>query len=208
VFFFIPLHKENLILENTSEYIIETIAPIFNKKGYVGTSLSDLTKATKLTKGALYCNFKNKEELAVKSFKHNTTKALSPLFILLSKQNTAIKKMKALTNYYRNFYDSAQGRGGCPILNVGVDAKHNSPTLFDEVKKEALKLINGLSKIIQFGIDNSEIKKEINAEKHARNFYAMIEGAVFMSMLNDDKKYLIDIMDSIDNIIITTMIKE
>jgi len=195
-------------LENTSEYIIETIAPIFNKKGYVGTSLSDLTKATKLTKGALYCNFKNKEELAVKSFQHNTTKALSPLFILLSKQNTSIKKLKVLTNYYRNFYNSAKKRGGCPILNIGVDAKHNNPTLFKEVKKEASKLISGLVKVIQLGIDNSEFKKDINAEKNARNFYAMIEGAVFMSMLYEDKKYLNDIMDSIDNIIITTMIKE
>ncbi|WP_438711206.1 TetR/AcrR family transcriptional regulator [Aquimarina muelleri] len=193
-------------MENTSDYIIKTIAPIFNKKGYVGTSLSDLTNATKLTKGALYCNFKNKEELAIKSFQHNTKNALYPLFGLLSKQKTSIKKLKTLTNYYRNFYNSAKERGGCPILNIGVDAKYNSPTLFEEVRKEASKLIMGLTKIIQFGIDNSELKKDINAEKIARNFYAMIEGAIFMSMLYEDEKYLIDIMDSIDNIIITTML--
>ena len=43
---------------NTSDFILETVAPIFNRKGYAGTSLSDLTAATGLTKGAIYFNFK------------------------------------------------------------------------------------------------------------------------------------------------------
>ena len=195
-------------MENTSEYIIKTVAPIFNKKGYVGTSLSDITKATKLTKGALYCNFKNKEDLALKSFRYNTKKALNPLLLQLSKQTTSIEKLKVLTDYYRNFYDFTKGSGGCPILNIGVDSKHNSTTLIKEVKKQALRLVNGLSRIIQIGIDNSEFNKEISAEKYARNIYAMIEGAVFMATLYEDERYLIDIMDSIDDMVITKMKKE
>lgn len=195
-------------MENTSEFIIETIAPIFNKKGYVGTSLSDLTKATKLTKGALYCNFKNKEELAVKSFKYNAKKALNPLFVELSKHKTSLSKLKALTNYYRNFYDTISKRGGCPILNIGVDAKHNSPTLFNEAKKEASKLTQGLSNIIQNGINKSEFNTNIDSLKYARNFYAMIEGAVFMGMMYEDDKYIIDAMDLIDNIVETQLKKE
>ena len=47
--------------EQTSEFIIQKVAPIFNKHGYYGTSMSDLTQATGLTKGAIYGNFKNKE---------------------------------------------------------------------------------------------------------------------------------------------------
>jgi len=60
---------------NTSDFILQRVAPIFNKQGYVGTSLSDLTEVTGLTKGAIYFNFKNKEELAVKAFKFNVKKA-------------------------------------------------------------------------------------------------------------------------------------
>ena len=40
--------------ELTSQYIIETVAPIFNKNGYAATSMLDLTNATGLTKGAIY----------------------------------------------------------------------------------------------------------------------------------------------------------
>jgi len=58
--------------ERTTAYIIKTVAPVFNKHGYVGTSMSDLTEATGLTKGALYGNFENKEALALSSFEYNS----------------------------------------------------------------------------------------------------------------------------------------
>ena len=48
-----------------TDYILEKTAPVFNRQGYIGSSLSDLTKATNLTKGAIYGNFVNKEELAL-----------------------------------------------------------------------------------------------------------------------------------------------
>jgi AcrR family transcriptional regulator len=57
--------------ERTKNYIIEKAAPIFNTKGFAGTSLSDLTEATGLTKGSIYGNFENKEEIAIQVFKYS-----------------------------------------------------------------------------------------------------------------------------------------
>lgn len=192
-------------MENTAEYIIETIAPIFNKQGYIGTSLSDLTKATNLTKGALYCNFNNKEELALKSFKYNIKKAISPLYPIIKKQNTSIEQLYAITNYYRGYYELAINRGGCPILNVGIDSKHNNSALFDEAKKETEKIINGLSYIIKNGIDNNQIKNSIDSITVARNIYAMIEGAIFLSFTQENKVFLDNILKHIDTYIIMNL---
>ena len=49
--------------QQTSDFIIQKVAPIFNKNGYNGTSMSELVDATGLTKGAIYGNFKNKETI-------------------------------------------------------------------------------------------------------------------------------------------------
>ena len=54
--------------EKTTQFIIDEVAPIFNKNGYAGTSLKHITEATRLTKGAVYGNFKNKEDLALACF--------------------------------------------------------------------------------------------------------------------------------------------
>ncbi|MGB5370492.1 MAG: TetR/AcrR family transcriptional regulator [Flavobacteriaceae bacterium] len=192
-------------MKSTTDYILEKVAPIFNQKGYVGTSLSDITKATNLTKGAIYCNFKNKEELAMKAFQLNLKNAVLPLQVKLRSTNNSIKKLLILTDYYRNYYNLVQERGGCPILNVGIDAKLNNYSLFNESKRITNKLILGLSNIIQDGIDNKEIKENINPKIYSQNFYSMIEGGVFMALLNEDESYLINIMDMIEDIINNTL---
>lgn len=49
--------------EDSRQSILEKALKVFIRKGYNGTSLTDLCKATGFTKGALYHHFSNKEDL-------------------------------------------------------------------------------------------------------------------------------------------------
>ena len=49
--------------ERTKIFIAEKTAPLFNQKGYAGTSLNDMTDATGLTKGAIYVILRTKTML-------------------------------------------------------------------------------------------------------------------------------------------------
>lgn len=187
--------------EATSEFIIQKVSPIFNRKGYIGTSLSDLTEATGLTKGAIYCNFKNKEELAARAFKENYQRIISPLLDELNKHNSAIDKLSAITNYYRSYFGLSKKYGGCPVLNVGVDANHNNPLLFQTVKRVSKKIEHALEMIIREGIKREEIKPETDPSAWAKNIYCMIEGSIFMAFTQDDENYIITMMDMLDNLI-------
>ena len=190
-----------IYMANTAEYIIETIAPIFNRKGYVGTSLSDLTKATNLTKGALYGNFANKEELAIESFRYNVKQALAPLFEQVRRHDHAVGKLLSIVRYYRSYYETAKERGGCPVLNVGVDAKHNHPKLFEAARSETTKLIYGLRTILENGIAKEELNPNINPESTAKNIYSMIEGGIFMTFTHDDESFLQNILDHVETLV-------
>ena len=65
------MNEQTSKAERTRNFIIERTAEVFNKKGYAGTSMSDITKATGLTKGSIYGNFENKEEVALAAFEYN-----------------------------------------------------------------------------------------------------------------------------------------
>ncbi|MEN8798065.1 MAG: TetR/AcrR family transcriptional regulator, partial [Flavobacteriaceae bacterium] len=128
--------------ERTTAYIIETVAPIFNKHGYVGTSMSDLTDATGLTKGAIYGNFENKEALALAAFEYNSTKLLMALDECLSGEPSALKQLGKLTGFYRHYDEFTDEMGGCPVLNVGVDANFNNRQLASAAR-ETVRTIEG-----------------------------------------------------------------
>lgn len=191
--------------EQTSQYIIETVSPIFNKNGYSGTSMSDITKATGLTKGAVYGNFKNKEELALEAFSYNVKFLVDKLKSILNDIESPIAKLFALTNFYREYYTHNLPKGGCPLLNVAVDANHTNPELFYRAKNIIKRLTSGIAKMIIDGIERGEIKNTIDAKKYGGRIYCMIEGAIFTSLMLKDDTYLMDMMNHIDKMIQTEL---
>lgn len=187
--------EERLIskAEKTRLLIIEKAAFYFNKYGYVGTSLSDLTKATGLTKGAIYGNFQNKEQLALEAFNLIVKNYHTELGNFLSKVDSPYEKLLLIFDFYSiEYYDYALGHGGCPILNIGVDTKAENPMLFERVNNLIDKLINRTKELIELSIESKEINLSIDSERYAKRIFATIEGAIFMAQMKKDKIYLKD----------------
>lgn len=187
--------------EQTTKFIIETVAPIFNKQGYYGTSMTDITSATGMTKGAIYGNFKNKEDLMFSAFKHNVDRVVNQIRKELAGIESPIQQLYGLTNFYRRYRQYTIEYGGCPIVNIGVDANHENPKLLGRVQEVISRLEGRITKLIQLGIDAGEIKKTVNPEKFGRMFFTMIEGAVFMTTTMNHDTYLLETMGRIDEII-------
>lgn len=187
--------------ELTAKYILDTVAPIFNKNGYAATSLSDLTSATGLTKGAIYGNFKNKEDLAIAAFKHTVNKLMSLISTYISKSNSPLKKLYLIADFYRDYYTLSKTYGGCPVLNIGVDANNQNSELLEKVRLVIERIQDKIASIIENGIEAGEISNEINAMHYAKRIDSMIQGAIFMTYTMDDEFYMKDSMDQINNMI-------
>jgi AcrR family transcriptional regulator len=186
----------------TTQYILETVAPVFNRYGYAATSMSEITKATRLTKGAIYGNFENKEALALEAFNYNVRKIIGMVSEKMNAETTPVEKLKALTDFYRNYYQLTKKYGGCPLLNVGVDSKHQNPVLFKRVREIMTKLQKSIAQIIQQGIEQKQFKKEIDPQVVALRILSQIEGAAFMTNLMENDQHMKDVMDQIDRMII------
>jgi AcrR family transcriptional regulator len=178
--------------ERTTAYIIETVAPLFNRHGYVGTSMNDLTEATGLTKGALYGNFENKEALALAAFEYNSKLLLEAIDDRLNAKGTALEKLFFLTDFYRNYDVFTADMGGCPVLNVGIDAKYNNK-LLKAAANETIRTIEGkIALVLENGVNSNELKLPVTPLQFAKQLYTMIQGAIAMATITDDRKYLIN----------------
>ena len=189
----------------TSEFIIRTVAPVFNKKGYSGTSMADITKATGLTKGAIYGNFTDKNELAVKSFVYNINIVASKIEEAISVHTSSLGKLFAISAFYKDYYTFTFQFGGCPILNVGIDANHQNSELMEKVKKVIRNLQSNMAGIIQQGINDGELNPGIDATLYSKRIFSMIEGGIFVATMLQDKSYMEDLTKTIDHLIISEL---
>ena len=114
--------------DKTKQYIIEKTATLFNIKGYISTSLSDITDATGLTKGSIYGNFENKDEVALEVFKYNSKTLGKNLSHSFGEEfPTMLEKLFAFVAFYRNNWKSVFLNGGCPLMNAATEADDAFP---------------------------------------------------------------------------------
>lgn len=187
--------------EKTREFILEKCAPVFNQKGYIGTSLSDLENATGLTKGCIYGLFKNKEDLAVACFDYARTVIHQRMDSEAKKKENAIEKLQAIFDLYRTFPEFWPIKGGCPILNTSIEADDTNPELQEKVVNALEIWRRYFASIITRGIRYGEIRPDANPHVVATLFIALLEGATMMTKAYNDSSSLGIVLDKIDEMI-------
>lgn len=177
--------------------IIEKAAPLFNKNGYAGTSLSDIMKVTGLAKGGLYGNFKSKDEIAAMTFDYSFKKIKGAVLQALNNCTTCQEKLFAILDFYSNYITNPPISGGCPLLNTSVEADDSFPFLKTKARAAQNEMLASLVQIFQAGKKSGELKKEINPQREGEMMYALIEGGIVMAKINDAPTILHRILDRI-----------
>jgi len=187
--------------KKTRRYIIEKTAEIFNKKGFAGTSLTDLTMATGLTKGSIYGNFNNKEEVAEAAFNFNYQYLIKQFTANLKAANTAKQKLHAFLDTYEQVFDALMSLGGCPILNNAVDADDTNEEMANLSVKAFSDWESILINMIDQGKNDKEIYDTVDAQYYADLFIANIEGSLMLSKVTGEKRYFDHVINHLRGII-------
>lgn len=184
--------------EKTRQFIIEKTASIFNKKGYIGTYLSDLTNATGLTKGSIYGNFKDKNEVAVEAFRYNFGNIAHQVNSLVDPETHAIDKLLGFVTFYRQEFQNVFANGGCAILNTATDADDVNDQLKTEACKALQKWKNKIIRILEEGMQQGEVKN-VNAPQFANKMIALIEGTIMMAKVLNEYEIMHNNLDCLQS---------
>jgi len=180
--------------DRTRQFIIETAAPIFNKKGVAGTSISDIMEATHLAKGGVYGNFENKDQICLEVFNYLAKSLSDAIYKSLAGKTTAKEKLFALFNFYKDRLFKSNS-GGCPILNFGTEADDTNPVIKNQVKEAIETSQSRIAGLVKLGIANGEFKATFDAEIFAVKAFAMIEGAMMISRVQSSNHQMVLITD-------------
>lgn len=188
--------------KETRAFIVEKTAPVFNKKGFAGTSLADMEQVTGLTKGSIYNNFANKDEVALAAFDFNLNKVNKLISDEMNKHSSVRKQLLVYATIYgdtmlKDFFPV----GGCPILNTAVDSDDTHPELRKKAKAAVINWKNKVGELIERGIAQKEFKPVTHAEDAALMIIASIEGAIMISKVTGHSGYMKSVLQSVEKII-------
>lgn len=181
--------------ERTRAHIIAATAEIFNKKGYAGTSITDLTNATKLTSGSIYGNFANKEEVALAALDYNISRFRDILQRAVSKCATTKDR---LMMYIKAFHSSTNTQfpdGGCPMQNALCDADDTMEPMRKMAAEGIMTWKQDIATVIEKGIAEGVFKEGTDARKTALHIIALCEFGISMYSATQSPKQTDEIVE-------------
>lgn len=176
--------------ERTRERIIRQAAPLFNQRGYEGSSLNEIMAATELEKGGIYRHFASKQELAAAAFDYAWAEAMKARRHDIDSVAHSVDKLK---RYIANFVERrGTVPGGCPLLNTAMDSDDGNALLRNRARHALQNWQSFLGSIVSEGIKNGEIRREVSKTKLANLIIATLEGAVMIGRLEQNLHALRD----------------
>ncbi len=172
--------------EQTRKKIVQAAAPIFNQRGYEGSSLNDLMEATGLQKGGIYRHFASKEELAAEAFDYTWEAAWNARLLHVDEKANGIDKLKQLI---ANFVEHRSPiPGGCPILNTAIDADDGNPVLRARVAKALRSWVGRVQAFVEQAQEQRDARPRVDPKAVATLIVASLEGGFMMSRIqrNDE----------------------
>lgn len=182
--------------EETRQTIIERAAPLFNRRGFHGCSMSDIMQATGLEKGGIYRHFKSKEEIAQAAFRYSVDASIKLRTAGVEDIPSPLDTLRAMI---ARFVDAPSAvPGGCPLMNTAIDADDGNETLRGLVR-EAFKAWRGrLIAVLNRAVAAGEIDAMTDLAWLSTTVMVTLEGALVLSRLERRKDPLLHAQRSLN----------
>lgn len=174
----------------TKEHIIRLSAGLFNKKGYAGTSLSEIIERCNVRKGGIYNHFENKDEIALAAFDYSFQQLKGLLSEAAARKSSPSDKLNEICEVYITMVEQDNWEGGCPVLNTAIENDDGHPLLKQRAQLAMKELMTSLEQIVREGMRLREFRGDLDVEEACSVFIALIEGGVMLSKLFDDSQYI------------------
>ena len=190
--------------EETRQRIIERAAPVFNSRGFSGTSLADLTAATGMEKGGIYNHFSSKEALALAALDYATHEMEQRLRTALHGKGGAIDRLHTMIAVFASQAEQPWLAGGCPIANTALEADDTLPALRERAQAAMTSWHRLIGSTIKQGIRNGELRPDADPYEAAAFLSSVLEGALMLCQLYGQPAFMArclpPIMAYIDNL--------
>jgi AcrR family transcriptional regulator len=169
---------------DSSERLLKAATKLFVRKGYKGSSVAEITKEAGLTRGALYCHFETKEQLAREIIKLFKEKYLNRMMDYVEKEGgNALDRFQKMMRF--NVWFAGEHPDLCLFMTmISAEMCGSRNRLEPSLKLVYRKWGEFITRILQEGKRTKEFKKEIDPRMMAWVIIGVHDGVLLQKEMN------------------------
>lgn len=170
----------------TRDMIVAAVTPLFNTRGFAGTSMSEVLDATGLQKGGIYRHFRSKDDLAIAAFDYAVSLLHERYDRTQAVAQSHVAKLLACVDAVASSIHAPPVLGGCPILNTAIESDDTHELLRERAAAAMMDWQERIRSIVRNGIGAAELREDIDPATVATVITSSLEGAIMVtSVLRD-----------------------
>ena len=163
----------------TRATLLRTALILFSTKGYAATSIDDITKAAKMTRGALYYHFTNKADLYNTLVEEVSARGADIVQGAVTEGGMFLDILKRV--FVRQLAYIEENKEARAVMELALFKTGTHPELQsgrDRQIESGKLMIASLAQTMQIGIANGELRDDIPPMEMALSFIAFQNGVI------------------------------
>ena len=156
------------------EKVLEVASTIFHQKGYNGTSIDEILKATGLSRSSLYDSFKDKHSLYLQSLEFYKNVERDAYETVNQKKLNGLQKIESLFKEVVNHLINHPDDNGCLMVNAAAE-------MSKRCEKTAQVICNNkddVQELFATWLNDAQEEKAINLSKPAKSYSPFLFNAL------------------------------
>lgn len=182
-------------MKKTEKLLIDITFDLLYKKGYCATSLMDILKIAKITKGAMYYHFNNKNDLVLASMQYYLEYILHSHWIAPFEKSdkpidTLIQQINAYLDIYADTTSFLDIKHGCPLINFVLDMSDKDEAFFTYLQSVYARWQESVNKALQKAQELKQTKTSFDTNDQALFIISSVEGSIGVAKAHNDLELL------------------
>lgn len=189
--------------EITRSTLLKAALTLFSTKGYAATSIEDITKAAKMTRGALYHHFQGKADLYNTLLEEVSARGTDIVQQAVAEGGTFTEILKRIFIRQLNYIE--ENREARAVMELALFKTGSHPELKAGRQKQVeagSMMIDGIAQAMQIGIANGELRMDIPPKEMALSFIAFQNGIIQLWLISPKSFSLKDSAETFANVLI------
>jgi TetR/AcrR family transcriptional repressor of nem operon len=173
--------------EFDADAAVERAMGVFWSHGYHGTSLPDLLKATKLSRGSLYAAFGDKHSLFLQALDRYIDDALARIAVELDPKQKAMAGLRACLAGYVDRTSGAEARRGCLLIATAMELAAHDAEVAGRVRQFFDAMQTRLTAALTRAQAAGELADGVDPATAARLLLCLVEGMRVVGKTSPDR---------------------